>query len=135
MNFKTLTGSNRSIPRVKNYLIDWKGKSRSKLQKSVKTFLQPYWNTFIVFEEFPMAGTKMTFDFYNANKKVVVEVQGQQHTKFTPFFHQRRSNFASQIRRDEQKSQFCELNHITLVEIYPNDILDKALFSTQGVYL
>ncbi len=135
MIFKTLTGSTKSVPKVKNYLINWKGSSRSKLQRSVKSFLEEYWNSYIVFEEFPVAGTKMTFDFYNANKKIAVEVQGHQHTKFTPFFHQRRSNFASQIRRDEQKSQFCELNDIKLVEIYPEDTLSKSLFTSQGVYL
>ena len=135
MIFKTLTGSTKSIPKVKNYLIDWRGSSRSKFQRSVKYFLEEYWSNHIVFEEFPMAGTKMTFDFYNANKKIAIEVQGQQHTKFTRFFHQRRSNFASQIRRDEQKSQFCDLNKLKLVEIYPEDTLSKSLFISQGVYL
>ena len=35
MNFKTFSGSSRSIPRVKNYLIDWDSKSRSKFQNNV----------------------------------------------------------------------------------------------------
>jgi hypothetical protein len=82
-----------------------------------------------------MAGTKMTFDFYNANKKIAVEVQGAQHTKYVPFFHGRRANFASQIRRDESKAQFCRLNNIILVEIYAEDALSKELFKKQGVYL
>lgn len=135
MKFQTLTGSFKTIPRAKNYIIDWGGSSRSKFQKSVKSFLSTYWKSHIVFEEFPVAGSKMTFDFYNANKKIAVEVQGAQHIKFTRFFHSRRSNFASQIRRDEQKSRFCEINKITLVEIYPDDTVDKLLFEQQGVYL
>ncbi len=135
MKFKTLTGSSKTIPKVKKYLINWKGSSRSKLQRSVKLFLEEYWHKYIVFEEFPVAGTKMTFDFYNANKKIAIEVQGQQHLKFTPFFHARRSNFASQIRRDEQKSEFCKLNGIKLVEIYPSDSLDLSFFEEHGVYL
>ena len=114
MKFKTLTGSLKRLPRPKNYLIKWGGKSRSKLQFETKKFLQSYWKDHVVFEEFPMAGTKMTFDFYNANKKIAVEVQGDQHTKYVPFFHGRRSNFASQLRRDEKKLQFCKLNRIKL---------------------
>ena len=135
MNFTTLTGGQKRVPRVKKYLIDWSGQSLSKRQKAVKLFLEPYWQNHVVFEEFPVAGTKMTFDFYNANKKVAVEVQGAQHTKFVKFFHQRRSNFASQLRRDEKKLQFCKLNNIKLVEIYPKDEFSVALFESQGVYL
>jgi|TARA_Y100000593_G_scaffold78297_1_gene145384 hypothetical protein len=135
MKFKTLTGSSKRLSRAKNYLINWTGPSRSKAQKGVKDFLEEYWKHHVVFEEFPMVGTKMTFDFYNANKKVAVEVQGDQHTKFVPFFHGRRGNFASQLRRDEKKLQFCNLNKIKLIEIYSTDTLNKALFSDQGVHL
>ena len=135
MNFKTLTGGLKRIPRSKNYLIDWRKKSRSKLQPTTKRFIKYYWKDHVVFEEFPVAGTKMTFDFYNANKKIAIEVQGAQHTKYVPFFHGRRSNFASQIRRDEKKAEFCRLNNIKLIEIYSDDSLSKELFKKQGVYL
>ena len=135
MKFKTLTGSLKRLPRSKKYLIDWSKSSRSKLQFETKQFLQSYWKNHVVFEEFPMVGTKMTFDFYNANKKVAVEVQGDQHTKYVPFFHGRRSNFASQLRRDEKKLQFCKLNGIKLVEIYSDDLLTTDIFQNQGVYL
>jgi len=135
MNFKTLTGSLKRLPKPKRYLINWGKKSRSKRQFQTKQFLKEYWKDHVVFEEFPVAGTKMTLDFYNANKKVAVEVQGEQHTKYVPFFHGRRGNFASQLRRDENKLTFCKLNGIKLVEIYPSDALGKDLFESQGVYL
>ena len=77
----------------------------------------------------------MTFDFYNANKKIAIEVQGAQHTKYVPFFHQTRSDFASQIKRDEKKLEFCRINKIKLIEIYPEDQVDKLFFEAQGVYL
>ena len=135
MKFKTLTGGLKRLPRTKAYLVDWAKKSRSKRQFKTKQFLKEYWKDHVVFEEFPVAGTKMTLDFYNANKKIAVEVQGEQHTKYVPFFHGRRGNFASQLRRDERKLAFCKLNKIKLVEVYPDDTLDKKLFSSQGVYL
>jgi hypothetical protein len=135
MNFQTLTGSLKRLPKTRKYLIQWDGKSRSKMQFKAKQFLKKYWKDHVVFEEFPLVGTRMTFDFYNANKKVMVEVQGAQHTKFTPFFHNKRGDFVAQIRKDQQKLDFCKLNKIKLIEIYPEDSLTKQLFADQGVHL
>ncbi len=56
MNFKTLTGGTKRVPRTKKYLIDWEQKSRSKIQFNTIQFLKPYWNSHVVFEEFPVAG-------------------------------------------------------------------------------
>tara|TARA_R100000008_G_C3571535_1_gene162465 strand:+ start:72 stop:479 length:408 start_codon:yes stop_codon:yes gene_type:complete len=135
MKFKTLTGSLKRLPKPKNYLINWPQQSRSKCQFAAKQFLKKYWENYVVFEEFPIVGTRMTLDFYNATKKIAVEVQGRQHTKYVPFFHQRRGEFVKQLRRDQQKLDFCKLNAIKLVEIYPEDDLTKTLFESQGVYL
>lgn len=136
MVFKTLTGSSKRVKKPKNYLIKWDGQSLSKLQFSTKQFLKPFWHTDIVFEEFPIVGTKMRFDFYNSNQNIAVEVQGGQHLKYTPFFHGKsKSTFLSQIRRDNDKQKFCELNNIKLVEIYPNDKLSTDLFKSFGVIL
>jgi hypothetical protein len=135
MIFKTITGSTKRLPKAKRYIIDWGGKSRSKLQFGVKEFLLPYWSGDVVFEEFPVVGTKLTLDFYNANKKAV-EVQGAQHLKYTPFFHgASKSTFLGQIRRDDMKQSFCELNKIILVETYPKDILSEELFKSFGAIL
>jgi hypothetical protein len=136
MRFKTLTGRTRTIHKAKKYLISWNGKSRSKIQFAAKQFLHEHWKHHIVFEEFPVAGTKLTLDFYNANKKVAVEVQGEQHTKYIPFFHGgNKANYISQLRRDMSKINFCKLNNITLVEIYKEDKINKNLFKKFGVIL
>lgn len=135
MKFKTLTGSTVELRNSKKYLIDWVGTSRSKFQFSVKEFLQPYWRTDIVFEELKLVGTRMSFDFYNANKKIAVEVQGQQHTKFVKFFHGNRSKYLEQLKRDDKKMRFCEVNGITLIEIYPKDVVSVELFESFGVIL
>ena len=136
MRFKTLAGRVRAIPKVKKYLIDWGGSSRSKIQLKTKQFLKKYWQHHIVFEEFPVAGTKLTLDFYNANKKIAVEVQGEQHTKYIPFFHgKNKANYISQLRRDQDKLRFCKLNNIRLVEIYKDDKITKKLFEKYDVAL
>ena len=136
MIFKTLFGSSKRVKKPKNYLINWNSSSRSKIQYETKQYLRKFWSQDIVFEEFPIAGTKMSLDFYNSNKNVAVEVQGNQHLKYTPFFHGKsKSNFLHQIKRDDEKKEFCELNNIKLVEIYPNDKLSKKLFKNFGVIL
>jgi len=136
MRFKTLTGAIRTVKKAKNYLIDWDGPSRSKIQFNAKQFLKQYWSKHIVFEEFPVAGTKLSLDFYNANKKIAIEVQGKQHTKYVPFFHgKNKINYLNQLKRDQDKLKSCEINDIQLVETYDADELGEKLFKNFGVNL
>jgi hypothetical protein len=135
MKFKTLDGKEKTLKNVRKYLIKWDGKSRSKLQYSVKLFLKKYWFGDVVFEEMKVAGTRLSIDFYNANKKIAIEVQGHQHFKYVPFFHNTRGSYLKQIKRDVSKFTFCEINGIKLVEILPEDELSKELFEKFDVFL
>jgi hypothetical protein len=135
MKFKTLSGSIAELRNAKKYLVDWNGKSKSKFQLSVRDFLYPYWKSDIVFEEFKLVGTRLSFDLYNANKKIAIEVQGAQHTKYVKFFHGNRMKYLEQLKRDDKKFRFCEINDINLVEIYPNDKICEDLFESFGVIL
>ena len=129
MKFKTLNGKEKLIKNSKNFLINWKAKSRSKVQWRVKQFLFSYWKHDIVFEELRVAGTRLSLDFYNANKKIAVEVQGKQHQTYNPHFHgNNRQNWLLQLKRDDLKLNFCLTNDIELVEIYESDILSKEFF-------
>lgn len=136
MIFKTLVGSTKRVKKPKNYMVKWTKQSRSKMQFNVKQFIKTYWFNDVVFEEFPIVGTRMSLDLYNANKNIAIEVQGAQHLKYTPFFHGKsKSTFLSQIRRDNDKQEFCKLNEIKLVEIYPDDIVSTDLFKSFGITL
>lgn len=135
MKFKTLDGKERAVKNIKQFLIKWDKKSRSKFQFEVKTFLRKFWEGDVVFEEMRIAGTRLSLDFYNANKKIAIEVQGAQHFQYTPFFHNTRGSYLKQIKRDVSKINFCEINQINLVEIYPSDTINKDLFEKFGVYL
>lgn len=136
MIFKTLVGSTKRVKKPKNYMVKWDKPSRSKMQFGVKDFVKKYWFNDVVFEEFPIVGTRMSLDLYNANKNIAIEVQGAQHLKYTPFFHGKsKTTFLSQIRRDNEKQEFCKLNDIKLVEVYPEDKLSVDLFKTFGVIL
>ena len=104
--------------------------------KSCKRFFKRYWYNHVTFEEFPVVGTRLSLDFYNANKRVAVEVQGSQHTKYNKFFHGgHKNNYLEQLKRDQIKAEFCEVNDIILVEIYDSDIINKSLFKKFDVTL
>jgi hypothetical protein len=71
----------------------------------------------------------------NYNKKVAVEVQGLQHTQYVKFFHRNKLQYLKQLKRDDKKLKFCEVNEIILIEIYPKDVLNRELFLNFGVEL
>jgi len=134
MKLLSLTG--RPINKeVSRYTIKWNKKSRSKFQQQVKFYLQPFWKGYVVFEEFPVFGTKMTLDFLNLSTRIAVEVQGSQHSEYNKFFHgENRSNYYNQLQRDVDKKQWCKINKITLIEIYPKDLpLTKQFLEETGI--
>ena len=136
MKFITLGGSEKRIPKVRKYIIEWDDPSKSKIQFNTKQFLKSYWANHVVFEEFPVAGTRLSLDFYNATKKIAVEVQGAQHRRYVPHFHGgHKLNYIDQLRRDKQKSEYCEINDIKLIEIYDNDVLSENLFKKFNISL
>ena len=122
---------------VKKYLINWNKKSRSQIQFKVKQFLKPYWENQIVYEEFPVYGSKMKVDILNATKKIAIEVQGRQHKEFNKFFHKTRANYLASIKRDQQKREWLEKNNFKVVEVEEEEInkLSKTFFKSLGVTL
>lgn len=119
------------------YKMDWDKKSRSKYQFDLKTFLEPYLKNHIVYEEFPVYGTRMTVDIFDATTKIAYEMQGEAHLGFNKFFHNTVNNYLSQIKRDQAKETWCNLNNIRYIEIYPKDFpLTKEFFEKQfKIYL
>ena len=108
---------------VSKYLIDWDKKSKSKLQFNVKQFLKSYWQNHIVYEEFPVYGTRLKVDFINMTKRMAVEVHGPQHESFNKFFHgNSRAKYLASIKRDAQKAEWLEKNNFIFIEIYDKDI-------------
>ena len=128
MIFKSITGREQKMRNPTKYLIKWDKKCRSKLQKKVKDLLYKHWKADVVFEEFPVLGSRMTIDFYNANKNVAIEVDGMQHYKYNKFFHSNsKHKFLEQLKRDEQKEMFCESNSIEFIRIMETAKIDEEL--------
>jgi very-short-patch-repair endonuclease len=121
-----VNGKKKKIKNISKYLIDWDAKCRSGIQNSVKTNIKKHWFADVVFEEFPVAGTRMTIDFFNATQNIAIEVDGNQHYKYNKFFHSNsRQNFLSQLKRDEKKEYFCDINNIKLIRILESEIMDS----------
>jgi very-short-patch-repair endonuclease len=125
MIFLCTNGRKKKIANSVKYLIDWDADCKSGIQKKVKNVLYDNWFADVVFEEFPVAGTRLTFDFFNATRNIAVEVDGNQHYKYNKFFHSNsRQNFLSQLQRDEKKEYFCEINNIELIRILESEIVE-----------
>lgn len=114
---------------IGGYRINWSANSRSKLQFRVKQLLKVIWSVDVVFEEFPVFGSRMKIDFYNGTRKIAVEVNGPQHDKVIPFFHgDSPTGFVKSVKRDLDKANWCVKNGIRLVEVIESDLKDLKAF-------
>jgi hypothetical protein len=128
MKFKTLYGKTVSKNCFK-YLIKWDGKSPSKIQFRVKQLLKPFWLAHVVFEELALAGTRFRVDFFNATRRLAIEVNGPQHDEFNHFFYGgSKTKFVNSMDRDLQKVKWLELNDIKLIEVIEEDLDDLDSF-------
>lgn len=108
---------------VSGFLIDWEATSRSKAQFNTKQFLKSFWKNHIVYEEFPVYGSRLKVDILNATLKIAIEVQGRQHSSYNKFFHgDSRLNYLKSIKRDVAKEKWLEINDFFLVEIYEHEV-------------
>lgn len=75
----------------------------------------------------PDTGFVMPYDFEITGKKILVEVQGEQHRQFIPRFHVTREAFAYQVKKDRYKKEFAESKGYRLVEVWYEDLNDGRL--------
>jgi hypothetical protein len=128
MIFKNEKGQDVKITRANRYTINWDSACRSKVQKRVKDLLKQYWECDMVYEEFPVAGSRLTLDFFNVSCNIAIEVDGLQHYKYNKFFHKEsRNNFLNQLKRDDFKERFCEINNIILHRIREDEDLEQKI--------
>jgi hypothetical protein len=98
---------------------------RSKYHKAAKVLLRELYPLDRILEEVPLPGVvaqKTLFaDFYLPLRQLLIEVQGEQHYKFTPVFHGTTSGYMAALKRDQAKREWCALNHLRLVELPYNE--------------
>ena len=59
---------------------------------------------------------RLIYDFYIPALNIVIECQGEQHYKFTQFYHKTKVSFAEAIIRDRLKREYAKENHLMLIE-------------------
>lgn len=97
-----------------------KGKisNRSSLHLQTRDLLKIIYPTLQVLEEVPIPLRKnetLYLDFYIPLKKACVEVHGEQHFKFVPFYHTTVFNFLKSQKRDREKQEWCDINNIKYI--------------------
>lgn len=129
LKFKNNGGANRGNNRNMEYMEHTPNDSRLELQTKFhleNIFKMKFYKIRPDFLRNEVTGHNLEIDLYNDDLKLGIEVQGDQHYKFTPFFHRNKETFMLQRYRDEMKKQKCEKEGITLIEI-PYKVGEKGL--------
>jgi hypothetical protein len=64
-----------------------------------------------------VTGYNLELDLYNEDLQLAIEINGDQHYKFIPFFHRNKDAFTKQRYRDEMKKMKCQQEGITLIDV------------------
>lgn len=99
-----------------------KGKitNKSSLHLQARKIITKKYPTMQILEEVPIPlrrGETLYLDFYLPLKKVCIEVHGEQHYKFIPFYHTNILNFLKSQKRDREKKEWCLINNIKYIEL------------------
>lgn len=109
----------------KNYSWTPKGanvSSRSSYHILARKLITEIWPANPVLEEVFLPGSYgLSADFIVFGPKIILEVHGEQHYQFSPFFHESKDKFILQQNRDIQKQEWCNLNSFTYIELPYNE--------------
>lgn len=106
--------------------------AKSKIHIMARKLLKETFPYDIIREEVLLPGTKtihhknnLIADFYIPNRSLIIEVNGQQHFKFCPFFHKNKMAFLKALARDREKKTWCEINSLKLIEFNHNEKVEE----------
>lgn len=99
-------------------------RKRSKYHIRARNLLKEIYNSYRILEEVKLPGSTELYrksvlylDFYIPSIKLAIEVHGQQHYEYSPFFHKSQADFLKSKARDEDKIRWCEINDIRIVTL------------------
>lgn len=104
-----------------------KMQNKSDLHLSARSLLREYFPTLQLLEEVPIPLRKsevLYLDFYLPLIRKCIEVHGEQHYKFVPFYHISRIGYAKHRKRDAEKKEWCCSNNIEYIEFAYNESID-----------
>jgi hypothetical protein len=99
-------------------------KNKSSLHLIARDLMHRCFPTMQILEEVPIPlrrSETLYLDFYIPLLKRAVEVHGEQHYKFTPFYHSTLLGFVKHKKRDQEKQEWCEINGISYIELPFNE--------------
>ena len=103
-------------------------KEKSSFHLAARKILIEIFPTLQILEEVPIPLRKsetLYLDFYLPLIKRAVEVHGEQHYKFIPFYHSSKMNFLKAQKRDNEKREWCEINGISHIVLPHFENIDK----------
>lgn len=118
MNVKDLDGNNINWHVVGN--IGKNHQKKSSYHVQARDLIKKIYPTMQILEEIPINVRKsetLYLDFYLPLSKKCIEVHGEQHYQFTPFYHANKMAFLKAQKRDRDKKEWCEINGISYIEL------------------
>lgn len=97
--------------------------STSKLQELSSRLVNKYFGDYIVKENYrpewmiSSNGKRLELDLYVEKLSFAIEIQGNQHYKYVPFFHSSPREFEEKQKDDKEKKILCRRKGVTLYEI------------------
>lgn len=115
-------------------------RKRSKYHIRARNLLKEIYNSYRILEEVKLPGSTalhrksvLYLDFYIPSIKLGIEVHGEQHYEYNPFFHRNRADFIKGQVRDDDKLQWCELNDIKLITLKYSESDDEWRKRIKGI--
>lgn len=119
MQIKTLDGNIQNW-QLTGHFSHAKLENKSGLHIEARGILKNIYPTLQILEEIPVPVKRSDtyyLDFYIPMIKTAIEVHGEQHYKFVPFYHNDKLGFLRSQKRDREKREWCELNGIKYIEL------------------
>lgn len=96
--------------------------NKSNLHKECLELLESMLKGYTIYEEITLPGAnKLYADFFVPDLSLIIEVHGQQHYEYTPFFHKSKADFYIGKKRDKDKIEFCRLNNLSIAVLPYNE--------------
>jgi hypothetical protein len=113
-------------------VFDDDSRRRSKYHVRARNLLKDIFHSYRILEEVKLPGSTelhrksvLYLDFYIPSIKLAIEVHGEQHYGFNPFFHKNKADFLKSVARDEDKIAWCDLNDIKLITLKYSESEDE----------
>jgi hypothetical protein len=107
-----------------------KGKinNKSSFHLQARQLLSSIFPTLQILEEvsIPLRRSETLYlDFYMPLKKMCIEVHGEQHYNFVPFYHNNILNYLRSQKRDREKEEWCLMNGLRYVVLPHYENIDQ----------